>query len=360
MNIDLKRFVDVNIKKHTSAAVIGTRDTVVLFTAEGTSSTPIDVISYSDAQSKCAGMATTLAYLKVYFDCGGVNARVIGNTQYASLTSDMISDLGNEYIVIAYAVPDANVEACYSALETLATTRAGTASIYGINEKLILARSETYADTTLVKNFCAKYSNVLGAEMSIAAYLSNINVYGVDTVYDYMFTAEAIDPETMTDANYETAITNNYNVNVRLAGANRNCGGNCKDGADLVNSFVRIVLHQTLTDVLLELLATKINDTTGISKITSVCSQELSKYVTCGYLTTNKTWTDNDLIVNYNSQSYTIIEKGTALVKGYLVRVLPFAALTDADRAAHKAPPVYVVIADQYGIRAITINGDVI
>ena len=34
MGIDLKRFVDVNIKAHVPTAVVGTRSTIVLFTAE--------------------------------------------------------------------------------------------------------------------------------------------------------------------------------------------------------------------------------------------------------------------------------------------------------------------------------------
>ena len=39
---------------------------------------------------------------------------------------------------------------------------------------------------------------------------------------------------------------------------------------------------------------------------------------------------------------------------------LPLSALTENDRAARKAPPIYVIIADQYGIRAITVNGEII
>ena len=359
MSIDLKRFVDVNIKKHVPATVVGIRDTVVVFTAEGSSTTPVDVSSYSEATTDLAGMTTTLAYLKVYFDNGGVKARVIGATALADV-GNAIAALDDKYIYVAYADTDANVATTYSALKTLATSRASSSTIYGINEKLILARTEDNTDTASVKNFVVKYSNVLGAEMTIAAYLSNINVYREDSVYDYMFTSEVLTAEELSDTQYGTCMTNNMNVDITLANAVRNCGGNCKDGADLVNEFCLIVLHQTLTEQLLILLSQKIKNTKGLSKIYAVMSQELDKYLVSGYLTTDKIWTDNNLTVTYNSAQYTIIEKGTALDNGYIITILPYESLSDTDKAAHKTPPIYVIIAEQYGIRMITINGEVI
>jgi len=359
MSIDLKRFVDVNIKKHVPATVVGIRDTVVVITAEGSSTTPVDVSSYSEATTDLAGMTTTLAYLKVYFDNGGVKARVIGDTAIADFATT-VAGLDDKYIYVVYADTDANVATTYSALKTVASSRASSSTIYGINEKLILARTEDNTDTASVKNFVVKYSNVLGAEMTIAAYLSNINVYREDSVYDYMFTSEVLTAEELSDTAYGTCITNNMNVDITLANAVRNCGGNCKDGADLVNEFCLIVLHQTLTEQLLILLSQKIKNTTGLSKIYAVMSQELDKYLVSGYLTTDKIWTDNDLTVTYNSAQYTIIEKGTALDNGYVITILPYESLSDTDKAAHKTPPIYVIIAEQYGIRMITINGEVI
>ena len=360
MSIDLKHFVDINIKKHVPAAVVGIRDTVVVFTAEGSSTTPVDVSSYSKATTDLAGMTTTLAYLKVFFDNGGVKARVIGSTALADF-GDALAALDNKYMYVTYADTDANVATTYSTLKNVASTRAAsTSGIYGIDEKLILVRTEDYTDSTPVKNLVVKYSNVLGAEMTIAAYLSNINVYREDSVYDYMFTPEDITEEELSDENYDICIRNNINIDIMLANAVRNCGGNCKDGADLVNQFCLIVLHQTLTDQLLLLLSQKIKNATGISKIYAVMSQELDKYLVSGYLTTDKIWTDNDFIVNYNESQYTIIEKGTALDNGYVITILPYESLSNTDKAAHKTPPIYVIIAEQYGIRMITINGEVI
>lgn len=358
-NVDLKRFVDINIERHIDSVLTGSRDTVVLFTPYGESGTKKLISSYSEAQTEYGEHADTLAYLKVFFDNSGAKVLVVEGTAYSAITAEIIGNLDNKYILVAAVVPDDNVADGYASLKAIATTRAANTSIYGINEKFILARTNSN-DAANVTNFCVKYSNVLGAEMTIAAYLSKIDVYKQNTVYDYMFTQEVITAENVQDSAYETIVTENMNVDIDLANAIRNCGGNCKDGADITNSFVKIILHQTLTDRLINLLSEKIKGSSGISKIYNVLAQELNNYLTCGYLTTDKIWTDDDLTVTYNGTQYTIINKGTPLTNGYLIKVLPFNALTDSDKAARKAPPVYVIIADQYTIRQITITGEVI
>lgn len=360
-DINLKRFVDIDIETNVVRAASGTRETVVLFTPEGTASTVQEVSSLSEAQTLYTAQSapTTRAYLTVFFTNGGIKCKVVEGVAYSALTADMIAALQNEEILVACAIPDANREAGYTALENLAISRNANESIYGINEKIILGRT-TSSDASSVKNFAVKYSTVLGAEMTIAAYFSQINIYKIDSVYDYAFTSESLTAETITDEDYADIITNNMNVDITLANSVRNCGGNAKDGLELTNSFVRIILHQTLTDKLLELLVSKIKNNSGISKMYSVIAQELEKYRDAGYLTTDKVWSEDDLTIVYNSETYTIVTKGEALVNGYIIKILPLTALTAADKAARLAPPIYVIIADQYGIRKITINGEVI
>ena len=357
--IDLKRFVDINIKQHVVASVVGTRDTVVLFTSEGSAGTTLLLESLADAEGIKATMPNAYAYAKVFFDNAGVKILLKEGVAIDNITADVLKSLDNSYICVAYASSSNDAAANYTKLKQLATTRAGDATIYGINEKLILAATKV-DDAESVKNFVVKRSSVQGAEMTIAAYLSKINVYGVDTVYDYAFTQEVLAAEDLTDDQFKTVMNNNMNVDINLANSIRNCGGNCKDGADVVNTYVRIILHQTLTDVLIQLLSQKIKNTTGVSKIYTVIAQELERYLTAGYLTTDKIWEDKDWVVPRNGVNYTIIEQGTPLTNGYVITVLPFAALTDAEKAEHQAPPIYVVIADQYGIRKIVINGEVI
>lgn len=360
--INLKRFVDIDIKAKVSRAGTGTRDTVVLFTPDGESGTITEINSLAEALETYTAedAPTTRAYLSVYYNNGGIKCRVVEGIGYSALTAETIKNLDNDYIIVACAVPDTAVEQGYAALKTIATTRNADSSIYGINEKIIIARTEVNSDASEVANFAVKYSNELGAEMTIAAYLCQINVYKQDTVHDYAFTAEAIDAEAVDDTAFGLATANDMNIDIRLAGAVRNMGGNCKDGADLTNNYVRIILHQTLTDRLISLLAQKIKNTHGISQIYSAIAQELEEYRNNGYLTTDKIWTADNLDIVYNQQTYRIIDKGTALVAGYYIKVLPLSSLTDADKAARKAPPIYVIIADQYGIRQITISGEVI
>lgn len=361
-DINLKRFVDIDIRSSVVRQIAGTRDTVVLFTEEGTADTKTVFSSYSQAEASLTKGTYPLAleYLKVFFENGGAKCLLVEKMKYSAVTADILANLANEYIVIAFAAADANVEDCYSKVKTLATTRATDVNIYGINEKILLARTKVTTDTASVKNFAVKYSKVVGAEMTIAAYLSQINMYKQNTVHDYAFTLERVTAEELTDDEFGKIMDAHLNVDIMLADSVRNLGGNCKDGADLTNTYSKIVLHQTLTDRLIALLAQKISGSAGVSQIYSVISQELERYREAGYLSTDKIWSNDDLTIVYNGEAYTVVEQGTALTSGYAVKVLPFSSLTDEDKAARKAPPVYVAIADQYGIRQITINGEVI
>lgn len=366
--INVKRFVDIDIKTNVISGIVGTRDTVVLFTPEGTEGTQNLISSMAEAVETYGLTTTTLAYLTVFFNNGGVKCLVIEGTAYSAITSSMLKDLNDEYILVVSAIPTANITAGYSAMKTLATTRNSDTSIYGVNEKIIITRSNVFNDTASIKNFVVKYSQTLGAEMTIAAYLTRINVYKQDTVYDYAFTAETLgfdeneQPiyEDINDNDFGTLISNNYNVDINLADTVVNMGGNCKNGADITNTYVNIILHQTLTTRLTRLLQQKIKNSSGLAQIYTVTAQELEEYKNAGYLTTDKIWTKDDLTIVYNNQTYTIITKGTPLVTGYYIKVLPLSSLTEADKLARKTPPIYIVIADQYGIRQITINGEVI
>lgn len=372
-DIDVRRFVDINIKQHVESAISGTRDVLVLYTHEGergkisgqtTETITNDLIfaSFSAAAEvyDAINFPDTYAYLSMYFNNGGARVVIIEGYAANSLTANIVKTLDNQFILIALCDSSENANVALTTLKSIATSREADKSVYGVNEKIVFARTTTKTDVTVITNFALKYSNVYGAEMTMAAYLSSINVYGVNTVNDYMFTPEVINEEVLTDAEYATMQEQNINVDAYLAGNVRNLGGNLKNGAEMVNSFVRIVLHQTLTQRLLTLLVTKLKNNDGIGKIYATICSELANYRTCGYLSTDKVWTDPTMKVTVNNKSYTIIEEDTPLINGYKVTVLPLSALTQNDIALHKAPPIYVIIADQYGIRAITVNGEII
>ena len=229
----------------------------------------------------------------------------------------------------------------------------------------MLGRATEASDCSAINNFAVKVSAIAGAEMTIAAYLTKIQIYGTDTVQDYAFTIENFtsDQEALIENDDEllgTVLDNNMNVDMELANAIRNLGGNLTNGNDLVNQYMLIVLHQTITDRLLTLLTQKIKGNAGVSSIYTTIAGELNRYVTNGYLSTDKVWTDTTKTLNYNGVNYTLIKQGTPLNLGYQIVVLPLNSLADADKALRKCPPIYIFLADSYGIRNITINGEVI
>ena len=146
--------------------------------------------------------------------------------------------------------------------------------------------------------------------MTVLAYLTNINGYYYESVQDYDFTVEKLKEEYYTQPSDDVvkgAIDKNYNADVELAGELRNIGGNDTGGYSLVNDFMMILLSQTLSDKLLNVITSKIKyNQNGLNIIQSTIIQELDRYVNCGYLTKDKVWTDDTLIV---PEGYTLITK---------------------------------------------------
>lgn len=368
--INIKRFVDVNILTNVQSTYSGTRGMLTLYTPEGVSghegATGNVFTSYADAAKELNSttFAQTLAYLKIFFDHGGASVHVIEGTAYGDLTAELIRNLPMDRILIGCVIPVANVTAGFTAMINLATSYntsyySGTNS-FDVYRKIFFARTADNTVSTDVPCLAVKYSNVAGADMTMAAYLSKIDVYGQNTVNDYSFTSELINYEDLTDTQLGTTLDNHMNVDLYLGNNTRNVGGDLKDGADFTNTFVLIVLIQTVTQRLLDLLVQKIKNSTGLGQIYATISSELDAYKNSGYYSTDKIWEKETLTISKNQQTYTIIEKGTPLLDGYYVRILPFTSLEEDEKVARKAPYIYIIVADQYGIRNITINGEVI
>lgn len=352
-NIDIRRFVDVNIIHDATTVVNSTRDTVILLTTEGTKGTTnvfdnmtdlsetLDVSTYPSAN----------AYAAVYFNNGGAKIKVIEGIQKADL-NDTIDNLDMTEIVVAYTGK-------YDDIKSAAQTREADTNIYGINQKILLGRTNT-EDEDSVKNFAVKYSEVDGAEMTIAAYLSTIDINKANAVKDYSFTKEVIEQEPNDDDILGMCLENNMNVDMYMASAVMNLGGNLKNGLDITNEYVLIILQQTVTEKLLKLLTEKLSGSSGVNKIKTSIASELGRYASCGYLSLDKSWGDKDKNITYNNKTYTVIEANTPLLLGYHIFVVPLNDLSEQDKSLHKCPPIYLILADQYGIRAITVNGEVI
>ena len=193
-NISLKQFVDVYIQPKISREVDSTRKTVVILTNEVDSEAESNIYTGLKSPSLDNSLfPITNAYLKVYFDNGGIDATVMAGIAYtSSAIGTAIDALDDNLIVIAYAYENGRQgnDANYDVMLDVAQSRNADIDVQGINEKIILSRSESYSDNTLCENFAVKYSTIVGAEMTMAAYLSQCNMYGINTIKDYAFTAE--------------------------------------------------------------------------------------------------------------------------------------------------------------------------
>ena len=207
--VDLKRFVNINIQPHETANVVTTRDTVVLFTPDGASGKVSNFSSMKEVEAYVSTLSSgntydiAKAYLQMYFNNGGIKAEVHEGIAYSAVTKAMITALPNDKIYVVIASTDVDNANCYTKVKSLVKSLNEDNNIYGINEKLLLVRTADYSDDTSeikneVKNLVVKYSTQLGAEMTMAAYLSKIDVSEADSIYDYMFTVENITAEDVT------------------------------------------------------------------------------------------------------------------------------------------------------------------
>lgn len=308
-------------------------------------------------------------------NCGLYTKTFVPNTSLvAQDIVDEATGVGNDYIVItSNATWDVmkNANDIYNKEEKGISSKmflsAITPTEYDDNEKSASDVKKSYISSR--DGFSLKYGRK-GIEMTIAAYLTQINANRFNSIKDYDFTIETVSYDYIVSAEekrtytsvyddndlVEALMKNNINVVSTLVNATRNLGGNDTLGHDIVNEFMLILLHQTLTDRLVQLLSQKIKyNQTGLSLIGATIASELQRYVDNGYLTTDKVWTDPDLIV----EGITIITQNSPLQIGYKYVIFPFSSLTTEERAEHKLPPIYILIADSYSIRKIEINGEV-
>lgn len=381
MSVNLTNFVSIVIDRANTTTIESTRDTVALFSTLAKS---VSGNIYSSSAEVDAGETDSAIkfFAQVYFAFGGQKLDVRKSTLTTVAASEISALPENEICVVSTQMSVSQVNTLaqkyYSSLVTNNKYEA-------TDEKLFFVGTSNYSLTsdlvtgTITKNVCVKYcannnlSTKNAAVMMIPAYLSQIDVYGIDTVKDYMYTinagivgSTAYSVTDISNTDYLTLMSNNYNVDINLANQIRACGGNLLLSTNesiaetIVNQFIKIVLYQTTTMRMLNLMSQKIANMTGVAKIYSTLSEELDRYRKNGYLTTDKIYAEPDWTVSVNGQQYTICEKGTALTNGYQIVALPMSALTDEQRAAHSAPPIYIVIADQYAIRKIEIVGQVI
>lgn len=397
MSVNLRRFVDINVQKVTRTAVNPTRDTAVLFASADTNVT--ETATFISGAFNTAGAyvltkldgttivinatdqvanGTVFKYARIFFDNGGVKLEV----RVEAMSLATLQALGTDKIIVTCAAGSNSTSLTATEVAVIAAYNAARAyagasetNEYGPSAKIFFTNT-TYNTTTQTpdvatftqNNICVKLGDP-GIEMTMMAYLTKINAYGQNTIHDYAFTIESINaltPETISgnnvtddDTKVGACMTANVLVDTVLANKIRNVGGNLIDSSDLVNSFILIVLQQTLQEALVNVLTNKLSGAEGTVIIYNAMVAELNKYVTCGFLAAGN-WIDEAWNVKYNDQTFTVIDENERMNLGYKVYVVPFAAMTLEDVQSHAAPPVYIALCNAYGIRKITVEGKVL
>ena len=409
--INLSNFVDVNINYKITSSITSTRDTAVLIkthtapTASAQPSTKNVLTTFGKGENAVEALVTTYTeipvndaktegqvtykdvnyvaegdplyyYYSMFFQNGGQKLMVISvegaNTSVltkADLTT-IVKALDYKYVVITSTIN-------YSDMNDLASAINGDTSVNGCYQKKFITHitEAEYADehfdiTTIkkVENYAIKYG-LAGIEMTMAAYLTQIDIDDYASVKDYAFTIEKVSysykdgdvttvvGEAYSDNDLVTELMEaNINVDGELVNAVRVLGGNDFGGGEFVNYYMLILLHQTLTERLVGVLTQKLKyNPQGLSIIGSAIGTELDRYVNCGYISTNDAWTDDSLYYQGNL----IISKNTLLPLGYKYVVMPFSTLSETDRQEHKLPKIFVLISDGYSVRKIEIVGEV-
>lgn len=204
-----------------------------------------------------------------------------------------------------------------------------------------------------------------GIEMLAAAYLSKARVDDMASLQDYAFTQEnvtsyfsagSIVTENAIGVNL---IQKHFNFDSRIANQIRNFPGDTITGADMMNYYIRILMTQDLSEGILNLLASKIRfNQSGLNRVSNAIAQVMNAYIDNGFLDPEFVWTGDDIVYSFNGVNYLVCARNTPLVKGYKASLLPLTSLTREQRESHALPPVYIVFADQTGIRSVLIEGD--
>lgn len=353
MSVKLTNFVEINIKRHYTTAPSGLRDTAGIFYYNLTLTA--GQTGMFDVADLPAVVETALEdYISFFKANGGRELKV-----YASNAKDQATF--NE------AMSAFDYKECVIGLvgitvsEAVERVTAYNDSVDALDRKLFVINHDDADEQTATENLAVKVGS-LELAATVLAYYTQFNIYDSDAAQDYAYTVEKV-PNGFDKEDYEQSengvvanvLARNLNCDVELAGAMRNIGGNDLKGNSLTNQFMLLVLQQTLTERLVNLLTQKIKyNEYGINAILNCISAELNRYVKNGFLTTNKVWTDGDLYY----KGYKIIDNNTLLNTGFKVVMLPYETLTPEQIQLHQCPAIYILIADSYAIRKIVIDGD--
>lgn len=349
MAIDIRNFVNVNIDREIKVTLEGSRPIVTLFGATKAAtligSNSDYTAFYDENYNTITGLSTTdLSYAKKFFS----NKGSILQLRTDAFSKETVASLDDTHVILASeaAVSDTSV------LETL----------NGIHQKIFVNRiTDPISEDATGSDFIAsKLSTEVGDEMSIAAYLSQIDVYTQSSPVDYAFTKEynVQDNSSFSKLSESSNLVKlKYNLDITINDTLYNIGGNTTSGNDLVEQLGIIIMQQDLTTAIFQTLSSKISGQKGIAAIRTAMSEVLNNFVSSGFLIQNQIWTANDLVLPNKADSgktkETVITKNTPLTSGYYIHMFKISSDLRKVYAA-------IIVATNKGIRYVQVDGKAI
>ena len=352
MSIDIRNFVNVNIDRNVQLTISGSRPEVKLFSAK-TSATLIGADStyttfYGEDYKVVTINEADKPYAKYFFMNGGCKLTLTTDTLPTTLEG--LKAISNDIVILAsVTTPTAATLALFGQLE-------------GIHQKIFAYRvSDTKTTPTSSSFLACKYATTVGAEMTIAAYLSQIKFYSNGSPVDYDFTKENLVTNEDHSADFDTTegglINTPYNFDMKVGDNYYNVGGNTTDGNDLVEQLGLIVMQQDLSTAVFKTLSTKVSGQKGIAAIRTSISEVLNNFVDSGFLITNQVWTANDLVLANKADTSkgkeTVITKNTPISNGFYIHMFK---ISSDLRKAYAA----IIVATNKGIRYVMVDGKAI
>lgn len=351
--IDIRNFVNVNIKPAEKTGLDGSRSEVLVY-GSSTEATIASCSSdystfYDDNDSSVTLTETDKTLASIFFRNGGVRLKLTKASIPTSVSGfESPSLLDNVIIVNEGSVTNYDDNSWNS---------------LGIHQKIIIEKAMTkssydnlsdHKDSRFEVITIADSEDGLGAEMAVAAYLSSLNVYKENPDYDMTRIYGMKDDQSENISSTSGSLANiKYNFPMKKGANYYMIGGNCTDGSSLVNNFALIVLSQNVSDRVFDVLSSKVSGQTGLSAIATTVADELNKYYTSGLLTNGKVWSNEDLVVANKVKAdskETVITKGTSISNGYHIHVF---SLSEDKRSAY----IYLILATNEGIRYVAIDG---
>lgn len=220
---------------------------------------------------------------------------------------------------------------------------------------------------------CAKDSKC-NATLTIAAYLSKINLTNNSNLRDYCYTDESsvvnvgtkqFKDNTLIETGVSDTDFDVYRDKVNFIDkiGNRivNFGGNTAAGTSIIAEFGAICVENAIIQAVLETMLQKQYLTNaGLNNVVSKIHSVMEDYITNGFLQPNSTYTGSTRYYNYGDSSYKVIDTGDELVDGYVVVTIPMSKLTASDTQARKFTPIYIYMQTLGGARTVEITGDIL